>query len=162
MDFDNTYDPERWEGDYELYVNEDWIGLLRLREQEAKKHPNDLYAQQRYAEALNINKKYAEALDFITPLYQKNYDVGFGVSEIVDALYGLGKTKNDYNWISKPVILTLDSDTVQFCADLIKNKRKNVSISDLYIDLITKTDYCKFDESELAKFLVKFTDIFDI
>ena len=36
MDFDNTYDPERWEGYYELYENEDWVGLLKLCEIDAK------------------------------------------------------------------------------------------------------------------------------
>ncbi len=54
MDFDDTYDPESWEGYYELYENEDWIGLLKLCEIDAKKHPTDLYAQQRYAECFKL------------------------------------------------------------------------------------------------------------
>jgi hypothetical protein len=162
VSFDDTYDPESWEGYYELHENEDWVGLLKLSEMDAKIHPSDLYAQQRYAEALNLNKKYKEVLDFITPLYKDNHDVGFGISEIVDALYGLGKTKEDYDWINQPVILTLDSDTVHFCVDLLKNRRRAVRITDLYQDLIMKVDYCKFNESELAKFLVRFSDKFDI
>lgn len=162
MSFEDTYDPESWEGYYELYENEDWVGLLKLCEIDAKKHPSDLYAQQRYADALNLNKKYKEALDFITPLYKDNHDVGFGISEIVDALYGLGKTKEDYDWINRPVILTLDSDTVYFCIDLLKNRRRAVRITDLYQDLIMKADYCKFNEPELANFLVRFTEKFDI
>lgn len=162
MHFDNTYDPESWEGDYELYEKEDWVGLLKLREIDAKKHPSDLYAQQRYADALNLNKKYKEALDFITPLYLDNHDFGFGIHEIVDALYGLGKTEKDYNWINTPVILKLDFDTVQFCVDLLKTKKRAIRIIDLYGDLIIKADYCKFSELELAKFLVRFKDVFDI
>ena len=162
MKIDNTYDPESWEGDYELYEKEDWVGLLKLREIEAKTHPSDLYAQQRYAEALNLNKKYKDALDFITPLYKCNYEVGFGIQEIVDALYGLNKTELDFNWIKKPVILKLDSETVQFCADLLEKRKRAVRITDLYGDLILKADYCKFNEPELAEFLVRFTDRFDI
>ena len=162
VNIDDTYDPESWEGDYELYEKEDWVGLLKLREQDAKKHSTDLYAQQRYAEALNLNKQYAETLNFITPLYKKNYEFGFGISEIVDALYGLGKSKEDYDWINPPAILTLDSDTVQFCVDLLKNRRKAIQITDLYQDLIMKTDYCKFNETELAEFLVKFTNEFEV
>jgi len=162
VNFDDTYDPESWEGYYELYENEDWVGLLKWCEIDAKKHPSDLYAQQRYANALNLNKKYKEALDFITPLYKDNYDIGFGISDIVDALYGLGKTKEDFDWINHPVILTLDPDTVNFCIDLIKNRKRAVRIIDLYQELIMKTDYCKFNESELAKFLVEFKDKFDI
>jgi hypothetical protein len=162
VDFDDTYDPESWEGDYELYEKEDWVGLLKLRETDAKKHPSDLYAQQRYAEALNLNKQYAKTLSIITPLYMDNYDVGFGIPEIVDALYGLGKTKEDYDWINRPVVLTLDSDLVQFCVDLLKNRRRAVRITDLYQDLIMKTDYCKFNEPELAEFLLKFTNDFEV
>ena len=76
--------------------------------------------------------------------------------------YGLGKTKEDYNWINRPVILTLDFDTVQFCIDLLKGRRKAIRITDLYQDLLLKTDYCKFNEPELAEFLVKFTDEFEV
>ncbi len=162
MNIDDTYDFESWEGDYELYEKEDWKGLLKLREVDAKKHPSDLYAQQRYAEALNLNKKYNETLDFVTPLYKKNYDVGFGISEIVDALYGIGKTKADYNWIDQHVILTLNSDTVQFCAEILKHRKRAVRITDLYQDLIMKADYCKFNEPELAEYIVGFTDIFEV
>jgi hypothetical protein len=162
MYLDGTYDPESWQGDYELYEKQDWVGLLKLRESEAKRHPSDLYAQQRYAEALNLNKRYLETLDFITPLYEDNYDVGFGIPEIVDALYGLGKTKENYNWIKKPVILILDSDTIQFCLDILKTRRRAVRITDLYQDLIMKTDYCKFNEQELAEFIVKFTEEFEV
>jgi hypothetical protein len=162
MSFDETYEPESWEGYYELYENKDWVGLLIYCEIDAKNHPTDLYAQQRYADALNLNKKFKEALAFITPLYKDNYDVGFGISEIVDALYGLGKTKEDYDWINQPVILTLDFDTVDFCVDLLKNRRRAVRITDLYQDLIMKADYCKFNEFELSEFLTRFTDKFDI
>jgi hypothetical protein len=162
VNFEDTYDLESWDNDFELYEKEDWVGLLKLREKDAKKHPSDLYAQQRFAEALNLNKQYSETLNFITPLYEDNHDVGFGITEIVDALYGLGKTKEDYNWINRPVILTLDSDTVQFCVDILKNRRRAVRITDLYQDLIIQTDYCKFNESELAEFIIRFTDEFEV
>ncbi len=33
--------------------------------------------------------------------------------------------KEDFSWIKKPVILTLESDTVHFCADVLKNRRKH-------------------------------------
>ena len=162
MNFDDTYDPESWEGDYELYEKEDWVGLLKLREKDAKKHASDLYAQQRYAEALNLNKRYKDTLDFISPLYKANHEVGFGIHEIVDALYGLCKTEDDYNWISKPDILKLDSYMIKLCTDLLKSKRKSVSVTDIYCDLIVKSDYCTFNEQELGDYLVGFTDIFDV
>ncbi len=162
MNSDDTYDPESWEGDYELYEMEDWVGLLNLREKNAKKHPSDLYAQQRYAEALNLNKRYNDTLDFIAPLYKANYEIVFGVHEIIDALYGLGKTENDFNWINKPDILKLDSNLIKLCTDFLRPKRKSVSVTDIYCDLLVKSDYCAFNEQELANYLVKLTDIFAV
>jgi hypothetical protein len=113
MDFDDTYGFEDWEHDKILYEKEDWVGLLKLREKRAKKRPSDLYTQVRFAEILNINKKYEEALDFITPIYQKNYESGVGIHEIIDALYGLGKSENDFDWKIKLNVLKLDSDTLK-------------------------------------------------
>lgn len=146
----------------DTYGIEDWIGLLELREGRAKKHPSDLYAQQRFAEVLNLNKRYKETLDLVTPLYRKNYESGFGVYEIIDALYGLGKTENDFNWIIKPIVLKLDSYTLQLCIDFLRPKRKVTSITDKYCELIMKADYWTFNEKDLAEYLIKYPDKFDI
>jgi len=162
MDFDDTYGLEDWEGDKILFEKEDWKGLLKLRQKRAEQHPSDLYAQQRLGEALVLNKKYSEALEFLTPLYQKDYESGFGIPEIIDALIGLGKTENDFNWLIKPKVLKLDSDTSKLCAELLRPKRKYVSISDLYCDLMISADYLTFKEKDLSDYLVKYPDTFDI
>jgi len=162
MDFDDTYGFEDWEHDKILYEKEDWVGLLKLREKRAKKQPSDLYAQLRFAEILNINKKYEEALDFITPIYQKNYESGVGIHEIIDALYGLGKSENDFDWKIKPNVLKLDSDTLKLCVDFLKPKRKARSVVEIYGELIMNADYCTFNEKRLAEFLVNHPEKFDI
>ncbi|MBA7673515.1 hypothetical protein ES703_81713 [subsurface metagenome] len=162
MDFDDPYGLEDWEDDKILFEKEDWINLLKLREGRAKKNPSDLYAQQRFAEALNLNKRFADTLDFITPLYQDNYEVGFGIHEIIDALHGLGKSENDFDWIVKPKIIKLDSDALKLCVDFLKPKRKPSSITDIYCDLIMHGDYSGFNEEQLGEFLLKNTDTFDI
>ena len=152
---------EDWEDDKILFEKEDWIGLLNLRHERAKKQPSDLYAQQRFAEALILNQKYVEAIDFIAPLYKENYESGFGISEIIDALSGLGKTENDFVWIEKPVVLKLDKNTLGICVEFLKGKRKHISLIQLYSDLLMQTDYLKFNEQELSEFLVNYTKIFD-
>jgi len=162
MDLDSDIDDfEAWEPDAELYYKEDWHGLLQLRKDGLQKHPNDLYAQQRYAEALVLNKKYNDAIEFLKPLYQKHYDIKFGVTEIIDALYGLGKTENDFNWIEKPDVLKLDKKTLESCSKLLKGKRKHISLGQLYTDLLIQTDYLKFNEQELSEFLISYQEIFE-
>jgi|WetSurMetagenome_2_1015567.scaffolds.fasta_scaffold121772_2 hypothetical protein len=162
MDFEDPYGLEDWEGDKILFEKEDWPNLLKFREERAKKNPSDLYAQQRFAEALNLNKRFADTLELITPLYIDNYGVGFGIHEIIEALHGLGKSESDFNWIVKPKIIKLDSDTLRLCVEFLKPKRKPCSISDIYCDLIMQGDYYDFNEEQLADFLLESTDTIDI
>ena len=162
MDFEDPYGLEDWEDDKILFEKKDWRNLLKLREERAKKQPSDLYAQQRFAEALNLNKRYKDTLDFITPIYKENHESGFGIHEIIDALHGLGKSEDDFEWIEKPKIIKLDSDSLKLCIDFLKPKRKHCSITDIYCDLIMQGDYSDFNEEQLGEFLLKNTDIFDI
>jgi hypothetical protein len=161
MDFED-YDFEEWEDDANLIEEEDWVGLLKLRRARAEKSPTDLCAQQCLAEALVLNKKYPEAIAFLKPLYFKHEGSGFGIHEILDALYGLGKMENDFDWITKPTILKLDLNTLNLCIKLLKGKRKHMRVVDIYLDLLLRVDYVGFDEEKLTKFLLQNSNIFDI
>ena len=152
---DDFEDFEDWEDDANLIDKEDWKGLLQLREERARNQPEDLYAQQRYGEALVLNKKYREAIDFLTPYYQIYHEVGFGIHEIMDSLIGLGKTEKDFNWINKPKVLRLDKRTTDLCIKILKGLRKYTNILDLYYSLMNEVDYFTFKEQELSDFLVK-------
>lgn len=161
MNSENGYDDfEDWEDDANLFYKEDWIGLLQLRQERARSQPEDLYAQQRYGEALVLNRKYLEAIDFMTPFYQIYYDEGFGIHEIMDALIGLGKTEKDFNWIIEPKVLRLDKLTIDLCIKILKGRRKHTEIFDLYILLMNEAEYLTFNEDELSKFLLKDVDNF--
>jgi len=147
------YDFESWEPDANLYEKEDWKNLLKLRKEFVIRHPNDLYAQERYIEALILNKRYSEAIKYVTPLYEKYYEEGFGIGQIIEALLGLGRSENDFNWIIKPVVLKLDNSTLETCIRFLKRKRKPICITDLYCDLILNSDYAMFKEDSLFDFL---------
>jgi len=162
LDFDQQIDFEVWEIEASLYEQEDWIGLLDLHKRQAEKYPTDLHRQEDYAIALNLNKKYAETIKLLEPLYRKNYEIGFGVSEIMEALVGLNKTEDDFDWVKKPTILKLDEKTINLCAEFFKRKRKPRSVSEIYSHLLTKADYLNFDEGSLAKYILNFSNLFDI
>ncbi len=153
---------EDWEEDYNLINAEDWTGLLEFRRKKALRTPSDLYAQEAYAEALNLNKKHGETIDFLRPLYTENWDIGFGISVILDALYAQGKTEDDFDWIKKPEILKLDHSTIDFCRDQLINKRKPYEVWQLHTAMIIKFDYVAFNESELVAFLFQCNEIFEI
>jgi hypothetical protein len=153
-DFDN-YDFEEWEGDYQLIQEEDWAGLVKLRKHKAEKYPNDLQSQWRYGEALVYNQEFEQALSFMTPIYKKEPGYSDVVHSILDALLGLGKTENDFEWIEKPIVLKLDEQTKIFCANFLKNKKKPTRFYDLIEHFIFQSYYLTFKEEELCAFLKK-------
>jgi hypothetical protein len=153
-------DLEDWEADANLINKEDWKGLLQLREERARNHPEDLFAQQRYGEALVLNKKYSEAIDFFTPLYKMYYEEGFGIHEIMDALIGLGKTEKDFNWVTEPKIYRLNKQILDLCIKTLKGKRKHISIFNVYEPFLFDADFIAFSEDDLAEFLLKYPEIF--
>ena len=161
MQKEDFYDDfEDWEPDANLFNKEDWKGLLQLREERARQHPEDLYAQQRYGAALVLNKKYSEAIDFLTPLYKVYYHDGFGIHEIMDALIGLGKTEKDFNWVTEPKICRLNDATLDLCTKALKGKRKHIDIFNVYEKFLLDADYIAFSEDELAEFLLNYPEIF--
>jgi hypothetical protein len=161
MQKEDFYDDfEDWEADANLINEEDWKGLLQLREEKARNHPEDLCAQQRYSEALVLNKKYFEAIDFLTPLYKIYYEEGFGIHEIMDALIGLGKTEKDFNWVKEPKIHRLNKQTLDLCIKTLKGKKKHISIFNVYEPFFFDADYIAFSEDDLAEFLLKYPEIF--
>ena len=154
-EYEDYDDFEEWEGDADLINEEDWKGLLKLREQRARSKPDDLYAQDRYGEALILNQKYQQALDYIIPYYQVYHELKFGISRIMDALIGLGKTEKDFNWIKEPKVLRLDQTTINLCKIYLKGKKRFINVLDLYVSLMDVADYLTFKEQEFSDFLRK-------
>lgn len=154
-EYDDYDDFEDWEGDADLINEEDWKGLLKLREQKARSKPDDLYAQERYGEALILNQQYQQALDYITPYYQVFHELEFGIGRIMDALIGLGKTEKDFNWIKEPKVLRLDQTTIDLCKINLKGKKRFTKVLDLYFSLMDVADYLTFEEQEFSDFLRK-------
>lgn len=150
--FDNI-DIEEWEGDYHLIEEEDWAGLVKLRKQRAEKHLHDLHTQWSYGEALVFNQEFKQAIEFLTPLHNKDPYYPDVIHSILDALYGLGKTENDFDWIEKPLILKLNDKTKNLCKDFLKKKRKPIPFLSLYEYLIIEFDYLKFQEEYLFEYL---------
>ena len=162
LDLEEQIDFEEWEIESTLYDQEDWIGLLDLHKGRAEKDPTDLQRQEKYAIALNLNNKYEETIKLLEPLYRKNYKIGFGVSEIMEALLGLNKNEDDFDWIIKPNILKLDEETINLCAEFLKRKRKPRPISEIFSHLLVKADFLYFNADSLAKYLSNYSNIFDI
>jgi len=151
-EFDN-FNIEEWEGDSLLIEDEDWPGLVKLRKQRAEKRPSDFFSQWSYGEALIFNKEFKQAIEFLATIHKKDPYYPDVNRSILEALDGLGKTENDFEWVEMPVILELNDKTKKLCKDFLKKKRKPISFLSLYEYLMIEFDYMKFQEEELFKYL---------
>lgn len=145
---------EDWEGDYYYYNKGDWKGLIKYREQIVKKYPKDLDAQWRLGEAYVLNGEFETALEFLSKLHLKepdNIDVQYS---ILDALFGLNKTENDFKWIEKPSVIRLNEESIDICYNLIKSRRKPKEVGFLYLDLYGY-GYLTFKEKDFLEALLK-------
>lgn len=141
---------EDWEDDYYYFNKGDWNGLVKYREQRVKNYPEDLDAQWQLGEAYVFNNEFEKALKLLEKLYYKDpYDINVKHS-ILDALFGLDKTENDFNWIEKPMVLRLNLEVIDICYNLLKSKRKPKDIYELYIDLMMD-GYLTFQENDLLE-----------
>ena len=147
-------DYEDWEEDYRLISKGDYEGLKRLRLERAKSDPEDLDAQWRLGEAYVLCKEYEKAINYLTPLYEKNPDDVDVQYSILDALFALGKSERDFKWFSVPDVIRLNDKVSDFCYDYLKGKRKARGLDDVFSQLIVE-GYLTLNEEELLNHLIK-------
>lgn len=146
-------DFEDWEGDYLLIEEENWAGLVELRKRKTEKHPDDLYYQWHFAEALVFNQEFDKALEVLSPLYKKIPHEENVIHSILEALFKSGKTLNDFDWVETPKVLLLDEHTKITCIAFLKTKRKAMSFHKLTEHLIFHPYYWVFEGRDLFDLL---------
>lgn len=142
------YEYESWEYDTKLYYVENWEELLKYRTECYKNNPDGPYTMSRLGEAYVLNKKYKKGIEFLKKVHKKYPDFVDVQYSILDCLFGLGKSENDFEWKEKPKILRMTGQVIDKCYKYLKNKRKPRNIYDLYNELFLG-NYNTFDEKEL-------------
>ena len=135
---------------YQLLDEEDYPALVRYCKQRAERYPDDPYAQYELGEAYVLNKEYEKAIHFLSNHHRKHPDYWDYQHVILDALFALGKTEDDFKWTEKPIVLRMSHEIVDFCYDFLKPKRKPRSVGELYIEFVSKGYLC-FNEEDLLK-----------
>jgi tetratricopeptide (TPR) repeat protein len=146
---DEVYDFEDWEIEYEIFENQDWNGLILYRQSILRRHPNSLEAKSALGDAYVRAGEYQKALDYLAPLHHEHPDIIDIQWNILEALFGLGKNENDFDWVEKPVILRINEALLDQCYEYLSPKRKPRSIMDICIALVIGKVYKDFKEEEL-------------
>ena len=147
-------DFEEWEIEDEFREKKDYPGLVEYCKQRAERLPDDPYAQYYLGEAYVLNGEYEKAIDFLSEHHKRQPDNPDYHHVILDALYALGKTENDFEWVEKPVILRMSTEIVDACYEFLRSKRKPRSVNELYIRFVME-GYLLFTEEDLLKALLE-------
>ena len=152
-DDDGVLDFEAWEPYQEFLDKEDYPGLVRYCERQAERAPDDLYAQYYLGDAYVLNAEYKKAIKFMAEHHRKHPWNGDYQYVILNALFALGKTEDDFDWFEKPVVLRISPDIVDTCYELLKRKRNPRTVMELRTQFITE-GYLLFTEEDLLEALV--------
>jgi protein involved in temperature-dependent protein secretion len=138
--------------DLELYYSENYKDWLELRSNQFKLYPNDNQTKYRLVEALVLTKNYNQALKQLKVFHDEDPDDEDFNQLVVDALRGLNKNLDSFEWKIKPKILRLDENTEQIIIENMQSIRKRKQkFNDLYIKLMNELLF--FDENELFQYL---------
>ncbi len=149
-----SYDPESWEREYWIYEEKRWGDLVALRREELEEDENDTYLKTRLGDAYILADRHEEALLLMEPLHFKDPEDTYVSHVILNALKGLGKSENDFNWKVKPEILRLDENLFNKCIEILKKKRKkNRTMFEITTALTIEGKYLDFNEQELEAWL---------
>ena len=150
----NDYDLESWEAHSDFHDRCDYPGLVAHCQAEVSRCPEDLHAVERLGEALVLDGEFEKAIAFLEPYHRNHPSIEAFSHQILDALYALGRSDNDFQWTAKPVIFEIGSEVADFCYEYLRPKRLPRTVGDLYCQLIMRA-YLKFTEDQLEALLLQ-------
>jgi tetratricopeptide (TPR) repeat protein len=147
--FDSSPDDfESWEGHSELLESKDYPALVQYCEREVARNPGDLHAHGRLGEAYVLNGQYQKAIDSMGECHRAYPDVEDFQYIILDALFALGKTEDDFPWLETPTIIRLGARVIDDCYEYLRPKRKPRSVDELHTTLLVR-GYVTFTHEQL-------------
>jgi len=152
-EIDTEFDFESGVEHQKFFDNEDYPGLVLHCKQRAERHPEDLYAQYYLGDSYVLNGEFEKAIEYMAEHHKKhpwNPDYHY---VILDALFALGKTEDDFNWVTRPIVLRMSTNIVDTCYEFLKPKRKPRSIMELR-DMFITEGYLLFSRQDLLKALL--------
>ncbi|MCI5163082.1 MAG: hypothetical protein D3917_13910 [Candidatus Electrothrix sp. AX5] len=145
-------DFEAWEDYADFHDRQDWPGLVAYCEEDVAQDPDDLHGAERLAVAYFLNGDYEKAIEFASQIHQECPEIPEFQDRILDALFALGKTEDDFEWTDRPTVVRLSPDVANICYDYLRPKRKSRDVVELSWEL-RKLGYLAFTEHELLEYL---------
>lgn len=84
--------------EHDLYHQEDWAALVKVRERQLSRHPDDVHVRLSLAEALLLCDEPARALELAGQCHEHEPDDPWIEDTVLEALFALGRTEEDFPW----------------------------------------------------------------
>jgi hypothetical protein len=127
---------------------EDYPALVKLCESMLTRNPSEVGVATKLGEAYVLNGEHERAIEFMRPWLDR-YPDGYDFQHVVlDALFAQGKTEDDFPWKERPEVIRLTADTLDFCYEYLRPKRKPRAIDHLSCELLLR-GYLAFSVAEL-------------
>jgi len=144
----NEYEGYEDEEYFYLLEEKDYPGLIQYCKNRTAENPADLHAKAHLGKAYILNGNYEKALSYLTECHQQYPDIDEYQHLLLDVLFGMGMTEDDYDWSKRPVVLRLTKDIIDACYLYLKPKRKPRSIYNIHNEFVFK-GYVAFTPKDL-------------
>ena len=84
--------------EHDIYLKEDWADLVRVRERQLSRHPQDVHVRLSLAEALLLCDEPERALELAGQCHECEPDDPWIEDTVLQALFALGRTEADFPW----------------------------------------------------------------
>jgi len=140
--------------EYELYSREDWAALVRLRERQLSRHPDDVHVRLSLAEAHLLGGEPAQALELASECHRREPDDPWIEDTLLEALFALGRTEEDYPWPGEPpAVHRLDEELLVRIDERLRAEGEPREVGLLFYQLCDEA-FTPFDLGELFAALV--------
>jgi tetratricopeptide (TPR) repeat protein len=155
-DADEGRDFEAWEEDFEaweeyvvLFERGDFPALVRLYEEDLRRWPHDVNTQCDLGDTYIRNGQPQRAIELLVPLHRADPDQLAYQHVILDALFALGRTEKDFDWVVAPRVYRLGPEVLDVCFGYLRSKRRPRHVVEL-VGAVLLDGYRAFSYEELV------------
>lgn len=139
--------------EHDIYTKEDWADLVRLRERQLARHPDDVHVRLSLAEALLLCDEPERALDLAAECHEREPDDPWIEDTVLEALFALGKTESDFPWRgATPEVNRLDDRFLERLHARLQAEDEPREVGLLFYELCDEA-FTSFDLEELLSVL---------
>lgn len=155
MPDESANDLEEWEVLQKFHDREDFPRMVAYCQRKVAQHSDDPHWMYHLGNAYVLNEQYEAALEYMARCHGQIPDHPDFHHVILDALFALGRTEDDFEWVEQPDVCRLDRSVLDSLCAYLRPKRKPRTVTELYTQVVLRHGYVAFSDEELLEALLR-------